>query len=186
MTDDNEIIQNILDGDIDLFERLLDRYQRKVFGIVAGRVPECDRETVAQDVFVDCFRSLEKFDRSKPFENWLSTIAVRRCHDYWRKRGRAGGVDGESRDVWIETANDSASLEEFERSVKREETLALLNEVLGTLGADDRLLVDMIYLEGMKLKDVAERLGLSLSNVKVKAMRARAKMRDAIETVMEK
>jgi RNA polymerase sigma-70 factor (ECF subfamily) len=186
MSDDNEIIQNILDGDIDLFGKLLDRHQRKVFGIVARRVPECDREAVAQDVFVDCFKSLEKFDRSKPFENWLSTIAVRRCHDYWRKKGASANLEGEWRDEWIEAANDSASIEEFERKVRREDTLAVLNEALDALSPDDRLLVDMIYLEGMKLKDVADRLGLTLSNVKVKAMRARTKMRAAIENVTRK
>jgi RNA polymerase sigma-70 factor (ECF subfamily) len=184
MAEDNEIIQRVLEGDIDHFERLVEKYQSKVFGMVARRIPEGDREIVAQDAFLSCFRSLDKFNTARPFENWLATITTRKCHDYWRQKGRIGAIEaqmGEKKERWFEAASNAVSLEEFESEVRREDSLALLNEVLEKLSPDDRLLVDMIYLEEMKLKDVAEALGLTLSNVKVKVMRARGKMRKAIE-----
>lgn len=189
MAEDNEIIQRVLEGDIDHFERLVEKYQSKVFGMVARRIPEGDREIVAQDAFLSCFRSLDKFNTARPFENWLATITTRKCHDYWRQKGRIGAIEaqmGEKKERWFEAASNAVSLEEFESEVRREDSLALLNEVLEKLSPDDRLLVDMIYLEGMKLKDVAEALGLTLSNIKVKVMRARGKMRKAIEEMDER
>ncbi len=184
MLGDSDIVKRVLDGEIDLFEQLVERYQGRVFGIVSKRIPADDWGEVAQDVFLNCFRSLSGFDTARPFENWIATIAVRRCHDYWRSRSRRGVLEVEARGELLEVAGAAESVAEFEARVKKSDMLALLDEAMGKLNPDERELMDMIYLEEMKLKDVAEALGLSLSNVKVKAMRTRGKLRAAFESIL--
>ena len=185
MLGDNDIIEKVLGGDIDMFEQLVERYQGRVFGIVSKRIPGDGWGEVAQEVFLNGFRSLASFDTSRPFENWIATIAVRRCHDYWRSHAKRGVLEIESRGELLEVASAAASLEEFERQTKRDEMLSILREAMDKLRPDERELLDMIYLEGMKLKNVAEELGLSLSNVKVKAMRTREKLRAVLGGILK-
>ena len=184
MLEDSDIVKRVLDGEIDLFEQLVKRYQGRVFGIVTKRIPADDWEEVAQDVFLNGFRSLAGFDTGRPFENWIATIAVRRCHDYWRSHARRSALEVDSRGELLEVAGAAASVEEFERQVKKDDLLELLNMAMESLRPDERVLMDMIYLEGMKLKEVAEALELSLSNVKVKAMRTREKLRVAFGEIL--
>jgi RNA polymerase sigma-70 factor, ECF subfamily len=189
MIDDRDIIQQVLDGEIDKFEMLIEKYRQKVFSIVGKRVPYQDHNEVAQDVFLNSFRSLSKFSLDRPFENWLSRIALRTCCDYWRahaKDKQIASVTQEKYDIWFENAGNAKSLEEFEANANREETLELLEIVLQKLSHEDRVLVEMIYFEGETLKEAAEVLNWTLSKVKVRAMRARNKMRDYLGEIISK
>ena len=184
------IILKILKGEVDEFRLLLDKYSGKVMSIVVGRVPAGDHETVIQDIFLKAFRGLSGYDFKRPFENWLMTIAVRTCCDYWRKEKR------ESRNIeqisltvehnrWLEKAGSLKSVEEFEASVFRSETMEVLEIVMQQLKPEDRVLIELVYFEGYKHKDVAEIMGWKLSKVKVRAMRAKNIMRAYIKKIME-
>ena len=186
MAEDREIIQQVLDGEINKFEMLIEKYRQKIFAIVGKRIPYQYHNEVAQDVFLNSFRSLSNFDLNKPFENWLARIAMRTCCDYWRAHAKdknKASVTEEKYDAWFENVQNAKSLEDFEIKVNRKETLELLEIVLQKLKPEERLLVDMIYFEGNTLKEASEVLNWKLSKVKVRAMRARKKMRGIIGEV---
>ena len=186
--DDRDIIREILDGNIDQFELLVDKYRRSVFMVLGKRIPSQDHEFVAQEVFIKVFRGLSGFDTAKPFENWLVTIAMRTCCDYWRKEKRNRQVSlsslEEEHNEWIERVGVVKSVDEFESEVSRKETREILDLVMRQLPAEDRILVDLVYFEGWKLKDAAEVLNWQLSKTKVRAMRARNKMREYIKEIL--
>ena len=187
MAEDREIIQQVLDGEINKFEMLIEKYRHKIFGIVGKRIPYEDHNEVAQDVFLNSFRSLSKFSLDRPFENWLSTIAIRTCCDYWRKHSKDKQItDGpeDKHDEWFELAGSAKSLDDFEASVRQEETFEILALVLQKLNPEDRVLVEMIYFEGLSMQETADVLEWKLSKVKVRAMRARNKMREYIEELI--
>ncbi|MBN1865255.1 MAG: RNA polymerase sigma factor [Victivallales bacterium] len=183
--EDSETVRNVLDGDVDRFEHLVERYKQKVFSMVGKRVPPADVPSVSQDVFIRCFRSLKNYSTGKPFENWLSRIALRTCYDYWREKGSdltARGPDmTEKHEAWLEKARAAVSLDEFDEKTGREEANEVLDSVLGRLAPEDRALVTMLYLDDMSVKDAAETLGWKHSKVKVRAMRARRKMREMLK-----
>lgn len=187
MTEDREIIQQVLDGEVDRFEMLIEKYRQKVFTIVGKRIPYQDHHAVAQDVFLNCYRSLANFILERPFENWLARIALRTCCDYWRDRGKdkhtAVAPEEADHNNWLEQAGAAASLVEFESKATREETLEILELVLRKLNPEDRMLVEMVYFDGMSLQETADLLDWKLSKVKVRAMRARRKMRESIKAV---
>ncbi len=187
---DRDIIRQILNGEINQFELLVDKYRRKVFSVICKRVPVSDQESTAQDAFLKAFRSLSTFNTAMPFDNWLTTIAVRACYDYWRAHHRSKQVElvanKKSHEEWLQHAQDAHSLEQFESEVSKKETLEIVKMVLERLPPEDRLLIDLIYFEGWKLKEAAEILNWNLSKTKVRAMRARGKFKKEIEKILNK
>lgn len=189
LNDDAASIRRVLDGDVDVFAELIERHRNHVFSIVAGRVAADAVEEVAQDVFVDAYRSLRTYSARKPFEHWIARIALRRCCDYWRRQRRtretAVSQLGEEQRDWLDHIGAGASAANFEREMARQECREILDWLLERLDADDRMLIDLVYLSGLPLKEAAATMEWSLANTKVRAMRARKKMRRLIEELLE-
>ena len=182
---DAEIIAAVLDGDTEAFGRLVDRYREHVFRIVGRRVPGSEVEEVAQDVFVRAFTSLAGFEGRSPFEFWLSRIAVLACHDFWRRRYRSKEAPlsslGEEHREWLRTtlADDSGSSQE--RTEERLMARDVLTRALAGLSPADRTVIELVHLEERPVAEAAALLGWSAVNVKVRAHRARRKLKAIIE-----
>lgn len=190
-TDKNEdgaIVAAILNGDVERFNLLLDKYSGLVFSIVRRRVPVEMVDSVAQDVFIRAFKALDKYTDDNRFGSWLARIAVRTCCDYWRERKRydTRRLDPGDTDLHcalLEHAGGCASVAEAVLLARRQDAVAAVSMVLRQLSAEDRTLVESIYFDDMKLKDVAAALGWSLVKTKVRAMRARKTMRKILESI---
>ena len=178
---DIKVINSVLDNNIDDFTVLVNKYRARVFTLVAKRIPTNDIEDVAQESFVRAFKSLDSFSQKKPFENWLSIITLRTCCDYWRKNARHREFTMQSDDPehikWLESIASSLASEKHARSTNNKDIRELLNWTLGKLSIEDRTLIEMIYFEGRTMKEAAEVLEWGSSKTKVRAMRARSKMR---------
>src|SRR5438034_2018967 len=77
MPEDSDIVKHVLNGDVDSFRILVERYQRPVLSMIRRLIWDSHRcEEIGQDVFVAAFQKLSTFDpaRSK-FSTWLFTIA---------------------------------------------------------------------------------------------------------------
>lgn len=182
---DSEIIRRISEGDEAQYSLLIERYQRQVFRIVARHVsPEAVAE-VAHATFVSAYRSLRSLKEPERFGAWIGTLAVRRSHDFWRAAHRkrsevpmsalsesqVAQLDG----VCVADRHDAEA-----DSGRREAARVLLDEVLDTLSADDRMVVTLLHLEDRPMKEVAHMLGWSLTKTKVRAYRARRRLKDAL------
>jgi RNA polymerase sigma-70 factor (ECF subfamily) len=179
-----EIINRILSGNIDDFELLVESHKAKVFSIVRKRVPLADAEEVAHKVFIAAFKALGSFSQNKPFENWLSGIAVRSCCNYWRECGGsrkalAAAPDNESLE-WLEKVCRSDSIEKFATLARRQEAKELVGWCLNKLSPEDRALLEMIYFEDWQLKEAAAAMEWGMAKTKIRAMRAKAKMKQII------
>ena len=86
--EDAAITEAILQGDVERYSELLEKYQDSVYAIVARRVPADAVAAVAQDVFVRAYQSLPGYSATAPFGNWMSRIAIRSCCAYWREQMR--------------------------------------------------------------------------------------------------
>ena len=177
---DVEIVQRIVDGDVNAFERLLDKYQDYVVKIVKKHVPYDQIAETAHDVFVRAYQSLTTFKNTSDFKHWLATIAVRTCYDFWRKQYRSRELPMSSlsakQQQWLEmTIADQAS-QSFSDQDVQQEARDVLDWALNKLSAEDRMVVELVYLEGLSGKEVAELLGWSVANVKIRSFRARRKL----------
>lgn len=188
-THDDEIIKRILHGDIDEFEVLLKRYQDLVFGIIIKHIPYDMVEETVHIVFVKVYSALSTFSGKKPFKHWLSKIAVKTCYDFWRKRYKSQEIVMSSlTDVdnkILETVITDQSVEFFNNEEFLKETREILSWALGKLSPEDRMVLSMVYLEGLSIKETATLLGWSIINVKVRSYRARGKLQKHLIKLLE-
>ena len=186
---DDEIIRHILDGDVNAFEHLLVKYQDQVLKIVRKRIPCGQVEETVQDVFVRAYQSLPAFKGKSGFKQWLSAITVRTCYDFWRKQYRSREVSmstlTEKHQDWLEKVMSDQSSQLFNEQSSQKEAREVLGWALDRLSAEDRMVMELVYLEGLSGKEAAELLGWSVANVKIRSHRSRKKLRKLIAESME-
>ena len=189
---EEEVIRRVVAGEVDLFEELLLRYREHVGRIVAGHVPREMVEDVAHDVFVRAYTSLPTYSFRTPFSHWLSTIAVRSCYDVWRSVSarKEVSLSGPSEAVeeqqeWTEHLLAAESRDRFDTMVRQRDATNLLQRALAQLSPENRMVVDLVHLEGHSVREAAELLGWTVVNVKVRAHRARQQLRKILNTLLK-
>jgi RNA polymerase sigma-70 factor (ECF subfamily) len=144
------------------------------------RLRRVDEEDLAQDVFVKVFTCLPQYQPrdSIPFEHWVSRVAVRTCLDaarFDRRRPEWRHADlSEDELAWLEhLASTDATPAEMPETGARE----LITKLLDQLAAPDRLVIMLLDLEGKSVREISALTGWSVPGVKVRAFRARRKLR---------
>lgn len=177
---DAEIIRQVVEGDIDRFELLLEKYQNYVLTIVKKHVPYEQIEETTHEVFVRAYQSLPTFRNEGNFQQWLASIAVRTCHDFWRKqyRNREMVVSSlsEKQQHWIEHITSRQAQQSFEAEDEQQAAKDVLDWALSRLSPEDKMVIELVYLEELSGKEAAKLLGWSVANVKVRSFRARKKL----------
>lgn len=177
---DADIVKKVLSGDVNAFETLLERHEAHVFTVTRRHVPPCEVAGVAQDVFVRAFQGLSGFRDKSGFKAWLSAIAVRACFDFWRKRYRNREVPtsqlSEEHREWLEQAVSGQADAAFDENARQSELLKILDWAMDRLSAAERMVMELVYLEGLSHREAGDLLGLSAANVKIRVFRARRKL----------
>ena len=186
---DREVVRLVVDGDVDAFEVLVERYEHHVFKIVGAHVPPGDVAEVAQDVLVRTFRALPSFKGRSSLKHWLSRIASRTCSDYWRRRYRskeiAANYATDEQKEWMQQVLDVQSVEQHERLVRKQSAKDLLRVTMRGLPGKERAALTMVALEGYTVQEAARKLEWSTTNTKVRLHRARKKLRSCIRELLE-
>jgi RNA polymerase sigma-70 factor (ECF subfamily) len=175
-------------GDELAFEEIVRRYGPRVFRI-AGRFfrQRSAVEEISQEVFLRVYTQLGTYEGRGSFEGWISRIATNTCLNEIRKAKRhpefyaADLTDDEEN--WLETrvAGSSLSDDYFERGIIAAD---LADKVLGSIAPEDRMILIMLDGEDLPVKEVCEMTGWSQSKVKIRAMRARRKVRKTVERMI--
>ena len=169
-------------GDLAAFEQLVERYQTMVYGLALSivRSPE-DAEEAAQDTFVKLFRARQQFDGARDLEPWLLRIAGNACRDRLRRRRAAAlPILDDSDPLEVATAPESTGAVAGAHAVQQ-----MVRVELARLSDKARLPLELKYLRGMTNPQIAEALGMSVSNVKVQLARAKDVLQSRLERVME-
>ncbi len=188
--EDAGIAAKILDGNIEFYADLMSKYQESIFSIVVRRVPENDVSALVHETFVQAYQSLAAYSGNVPFGNWAARIAIRTCCAYWRREYRhkkrlVNLPSGEEQQRWLEQIPASNSYDEAEHIVKKQDAVKLSKWLLDQLSPENRTLIESIYFEDMALKEIAAALEWSLVKTKVRALRARHKMKKLLESIGE-
>jgi RNA polymerase sigma-70 factor, ECF subfamily len=178
---DEKLIQDVLAGNKGAFVHLVGRYRRKVFALAARFARDADDlDDICQDVFIKVYENLGKFRADAPFEHWLSRVATRTCYDALRSRKKEKGT--------VPLENFHAFVEDGSIGVKQaaEEARTFLEWGLGQLRPDERLVITLLELEEKSIREIAGMTGWSEPNVKVRAFRARQKLKHLLEKQYER
>jgi RNA polymerase sigma-70 factor (ECF subfamily) len=181
---DSAIIEHILNGDVNAFDVLLNKYYDHVVNVVKNHVPYGDIEEVAHEVFVRAYQSLPTFQSKSHFTHWLSKIAVRTCYEFTRKQYRnremAMSSLSEQQQQWLETAISDQSRRSFYDSETQNEANEILEWALNTLSPEDKMVIELVYLQELSGKEAAELLDWSVPKVKMRSLRARKKLQKVL------
>lgn len=177
---DSAYITRVLDGDRNAFAFLLKKYKMYVLKIVNRHIPYEDAEEVAHDAFIRVYESLAKFTGSGGFRHWIATIATRTCYDYWRRAYRSKEIAmsslGDEHREWIERVQVEASGGSIDDIGREIEAREVLDWALARLSPEDRMVLELVYMEGLSVREVADLLGWSTANVKIRSFRSRRKL----------
>lgn len=181
---DAELIQEVLRGNEESFEPLVQKYQGKVFA-TARRYAQnpSEAEDIVQEVFVKAYTKLGSFRGESPFEHWLMRLAVRTCFDHLRAKQRKKEYSyselTEEQAEWLEQqAKAPEANTENQDAVK-----SLISKVLSQLSPASRLVITLLEIEDRTIKEIAEITGWSVPLVKVRAFRARGEMKKILTRI---
>jgi RNA polymerase sigma-70 factor (ECF subfamily) len=174
-------------GDESAFAEIVRRYSPRVFSVASRFFRQRSLvEEAAQEVFLKAYTQLGSFEGRGSIEGWLTRIATNTCLNMVRsaKRRPEFSVSDltEDENAWLEQhAGDAAAEASVENSVVAED---LADRLFAVLDPEDQQTLLMIDGENASIKEVAEATGWSESKVKVRAFRARRKVRDAMEKLL--
>jgi RNA polymerase sigma-70 factor (ECF subfamily) len=186
---DGEIIRRVLAGDVNAFEYFLIKYKDYVCNVVKKHVPYPQVEETVQEVFIRAYQSLPTFQYQSSFSHWLSTIAVRTCYHFWRQQYRSRELPmsalTEKHQEWLENVLSAQSEQSLDEQVRQKEARELLEWALARLSPEERIALELVYLEGLSGKEAAELLGWSIANVKIRTFRARQKLHKFLSRILK-
>ncbi len=158
-------------ADSDCLDEIYRRYYQKVYQYCFTILKNKDTAgDLAQDTFERVVSHLSKLKNSDTFVSWLFHIARNLCLDHLRKQSKQ---KAEQLEEVLELADEIIDLEEVEA---REHQLALMEVLINELNHEDRAMLQLKYIDSVKIKDIQLQFGLSESAIKMRLARARKKV----------
>jgi RNA polymerase sigma-70 factor (ECF subfamily) len=172
---DRADIEASLQGDGRAYERLVKRYESAIAAQMWRFTrDEGELDNLVQDVFVEAYVGLGGFKGNAPFLHWLRKIATRAGYRYWKRQAR-------ERDTFAEISDHDMEALRASEDPAPTEAAEQLHRLLGQLPPKDRLVLSLLYFDECSTREIAERTGWSRTLVKVRAHRARKKLRALLE-----
>ena len=174
--DDAPLVRRAQAGDPEAFDALVAKYQSAMTALLYRFAPSrADLEDLTQETFVRAWRGLAGWRPEKPFAHWLKRVAVRVGLDFCRRRKRT---------PFARLAEDDGRLLENMAWEPADEARDAADEVqylLAQLPPEDRALLTLLHVGEMPLAEIAEHFHWSRANAKIRAFRARRRMRGILE-----
>lgn len=154
-------------GDLDAFEELVNRLQRRVYGFAYQHLRDADEaHDLAQEIFVKLYRNLSRFDATRPFEPWFWKLAANTTINYRRKR--------------VPVPTETSPEDEVGVEAKLLPHDPVLVGALAQLDPSYRLPILLHYYADLSLEQVSKALNVSLAATKSRLHRARAQLRNSL------
>lgn len=152
-------------GDLDAFEELIRRFQRRVYGFAFHHLRDADEaHDLAQEIFVKLYRNLARYDAERPFEPWFWRLAANIAINYRRKRVPVPAeLDAEAAGQADPLGHDPG-----------------LVQALAELDPSYRLPILLHYYADLSLEQVSQTLGLTVAATKSRLHRGRAMLRNSL------
>lgn len=174
--DKNKILSDLMragiGGDQSAYAQFLTQIVPMIKPMVAKKITSADVEDVLQEILISIHKARHTFDGERPILPWLIAIARFRIADYLRKhyaqmRHKIADVEELENilaDVTDETSNNES-----------------IDEMLEDVAPQNKEILTMMHVQGYTAKEVAERIGMNESAVKVAAHRAIKKIRTKLK-----
>ncbi len=177
---DIQIIENIINDLAIGFKTLVDKYQLLVvntcYGFVHNRE---DAEDIAQEVFIEVYKSIHKFRKKSKISTWLYRISVNKSLNFIRDNKKNTWF--QSLDILFSAEKKSAKVIELsdpksnipDRIIENKETAKVINNAIDLLPKNQKIAFTLSKYEDLSYKEIADIMELSLSSVESLLFRAK-------------
>lgn len=184
LTEENLIAQ-LKSGKQTAFSQLLDDYQQKVFGTCISFVPNKeDAEDIAQEVFLEVFKSISKFKGDSKLSTWIYKIATNKCLEFIRKKNTkkrfafmqtiiGNEIPLDKTSYFTEVNHPGILLENKEKS-------ATIFKAINTLPEAQRVVFTLAKIDDKSYQEIVEITGKSLSSIESLMFRAKKNLQEKL------
>ncbi|WP_299224710.1 sigma-70 family RNA polymerase sigma factor [uncultured Psychroserpens sp.] len=180
--DDQIIINQIIEGDTNAFTVLVDRYKDLVYTLAVRMLKNKEEaEEVAQDTFIKVFKSLSKFKGDSRFSTWIYRVAYNTCLDRIKKNKKYQS------DIEINefTEHQIKVMESAIDRIELQERKQAIQNCLALLPSNDSFILTLYYFEELSLDEIAQVIGITANNVKIRLYRSRKKLASVFKMYLE-
>lgn len=167
--DDNELIDLIIQGDLNAFEGLYDRYASKVlkrcYFICLNAT---DARDLMQEVWMRVFLRLHQFQKQSAFSTWLYRLTTNHCLNYIKARSQTTSVETTMEIAHITVQDPAHSAE--------------VHNLLSKLSLEDRTILAMKYMGEYTYEEIAITCDIGVSAAKMRVSRLIEKLRGEVGT----
>lgn len=171
------------------FTKIYDEYYSRILQYVTRITGSSDAEDITQDVFDKVHRGLAGFKSKSKLSTWIYRIATNAAID----RSRSAAYKHATESIPLNGSDERGAQDGLgdqkapstDQMVIQKEMRDCINEYIEKLPPDYKVVIILSELEGISNKEIAEILGLSLSNVKIRLHRARTKLKAVLNDACE-
>ncbi len=182
---DEELIEKLLVNDRDAFRELVSLYQDKVVRTAAGLLNSLqDAEDIAQEVFVEVYRSLQDFRKDARLSTWIYRITVNKAINLQKRNHRKQWVS--SLESWFYSSGRDDGGRVSDRSyhadhpMQTSETARVLNQALNKLPDNQRIAFTLHKVEGLPHREIADIMHATVPSVESLVFRAKANLQKSL------
>ena len=175
--EDEPLVDRFLGGDRNAFDTLVGRYQDPVYRFVAWSIGNDDADDVAQDVFVEVYRSLATWRRRSTLRTWLYGVARNVCRRHVRRVAARGPIHG---GVDVDDLPDPSNPA---LRAAQSDANAMLLAAIARLPPDQRVTLMLRAWEGLPYDEIAAATNVPLGTVRSRLHSARRTLAAAIAEV---
>ncbi len=188
---EDNFIKQLQAGKQAAFSKLLDDYQQKVFGTCISFIPNKeDAEDVAQEVFLEVFKSIAKFKGNSKLSTWIYRIATNKCLEFIRKKNTKKRFAFMQTILGNEIPIDKTSyFTEFNHPgilLENNEKSEIIFKAINTLPESQRVIFTLAKIDGKSYQEIVEITGKSLSSVESVMFRAKKNLQEKLENFYKK
>lgn len=185
--DEALLIARSQQGEVQAFNRLVEKYQQITYTVVYRMLGDRDvAADITQDVFIAAFRNIQSYRGGASFRAWLLRIASNQVYDHWRRvqRHPVDSLDALTEEDEPHSAGILSSLVETREDANPETALLtrelqdLLQQGLWALPLDQRIAVVLCDIQGFSYEEIATTTESTLGTVRSRISRGRARLRN--------
>jgi len=186
---ESSLINRLKNKEESAFRILVEKYQHRVFNTCLGFLRNADdADDIAQEVFIEVYRSIDKFNEQSSLATWLYRISVNKSLDYIKMQNRKKRWSLMNRIATDSNSNDSlfAHYETPEISLEQKERIAALNKAIDNLPKNQKTAFTLHKYEQLPYSEIADILSTTVSAVESLMHRAKKNLTKQLELVYKK
>lgn len=175
MYTDEQLISFVLAGKEQMYREIVIRYQHKVFSAsIKFANNHSDAEDIAQEVFLQAYKSLDTFRFDSKFSTWLYRITVNKCLD-WKRKNKNLLETGEFNEQITQKFTMDLFLED---SILQKEQEEQLKNVIAELPEVYQSVITLYYFDNLSYQDIANKLNVAKKTVESRLYRGKQMLKE--------